>query len=425
MSYRSMAYNYDVYYASPMPTNQQLGTRSASVSSNSSSASYSLPYSNGNAHHHGSISRTMSPASGISDPGAGLAMYSRGHYSGPSHQHSPASHPVQPTSLTRGQSQFLQAQAALAYPLCSPAPTPRPVSRASPYGGYPAATLPQHTSPLSYHAYAPLYPSFAVTTAYQPSPDLVPYHTPPLSHSPPVTHHPEVPEKSHLQLPEKVINKIRTYLTWDDCRRAYQVSRWFRDNFHPNMLPEDEKTAGLLNEEKNRKLENWSACYHCFTFKGLEHFELSPLRGMTKKDCDDAEQSRTSLSPPHTPAPPTSNPHYDPSLTGTSLKLAAARKARLRDSSTSSAVTGSGSGGDGSYMDQRMKETWRVRRFCIDCGLRNRWYRPGDVIELRKPLERGQGYWVCRCWKFHLRPDAVRCEDCSAHIPLSTRARRR
>jgi hypothetical protein len=219
-----------------------------------------------------------------------------------------------------------------------------------------------------------------------------------------------------LKLPENVIDEIRKYLTWDDCRRAYQVSRWFRDNFHPNKLTEEEKTAGLLNEEKNHKHEGYFACYHCFTFKGLEHFELSPLRGTTVKNCDDDEQSTTSPSPFHTSTAPTSNPHYDPNLTGTSLKVAAARKARLPNSSTSTAVT--------SDMDQRMKETWRVRRFCIDCGLWNRWYRPGDVIELRKPLERGQGYWVCRCWRFHLRPDAVRCEDCHAHIPLSRPARR-
>ncbi|KAK4242701.1 hypothetical protein C8A03DRAFT_40042 [Achaetomium macrosporum] len=420
-----MAYSYDGYYASPTPTIQPLGARSASVSSNSSSTSYSNPYSNGNAHH--GSSRTMSPASGISDPGAATAMYSRGHYSGLSHEHPPAAHQAQPASLMTSQSQFVQTQVVPTFPLYSPTPIPRRFSRAPPYSGYSAAALPQHPSPLSYQAYAPMDPSFAITTTYDSSPALAAYHTLAPSHSPAMMESARVPEKFHfLELPSQVINEIRKYLTWDDCRRAYRVSRWFRDNFHPSKLPEDEKTAGLLNDEKNHGRPGWFACYHCYTFKGLEHFELFKWGNTPVNDSyDDAEEkSRTSLSPSYTPAPPTSNPHYDPSLTGSSLRIAAS-KGRLPSSSTSTAITSSAGDGIGSYMDQRMKETWGVRRFCIDCGLRNRWYRPGDVIEPHKPLERGQGYWVCRCWKFRLRPRECKCEDCGSHIPLSTPSRRR
>ncbi|KAL2126319.1 hypothetical protein VTI74DRAFT_1183 [Chaetomium olivicolor] len=382
-------------------------------------------------------------------------MYPRSHYPVLGHEHSHASQ-TQPLPLIPGPSQFVQAQAAPSLPLYSQIQTSKDFSsrdflRPSPYGSYPVAALPSQASSLSYQAtYAPMYPSFA-TTPYHSLPAPSSYHTASPLHRQAMVHKQEAKQESWFlkgmkSLPSDVIFEIQKKVGWIDCWKAYRICQWFRENFHPNRFPEDMKLAGMLEAEQNNygrggsddsdgagsrrvdgKSPPWFGCYHCFTFKGFDRFELRKHHSSSSKEPNDAQEHDQSDSPSprvksgeaRTPASstalsptPPANPHYDPSITGSSL--AAARHNRR----ISGAVTGAGRAISNNCSDRR-KGAETARRFCLDCGLRLKYYRPGDLIEVHRPPESGGAAWVCRCEKLYWRPLDIKCPVCGDNVPYS------
>ncbi|KXX73538.1 hypothetical protein MMYC01_210267 [Madurella mycetomatis] len=458
-----MTFNNETYYPSPPPATQPLEARSSSVSSTASATSYSTPFS---APHttHGVSSRSLSPASGISDPASGAAFFARNHCQGAVQEQYHASQ-TQQTSLMPNPSQYLQGHVSPSLPLYSPVPVPRQFPRSTSYG-YHLGSVPQQPSPLSYQTYPAMYPSFS-TTPYHSSPALPSYQIPQLVHR-----SAGIPKESSLlkllrSLPPEVICEIQRHVGWFFCWKLYRVNRWFRDNFHPSKLPEGDKIAGVLYTEQcygrynesssssspsstenspprrnESKSPKWFGCYHCFSIKGFEHFErFTWTHSSEDTESDDSEEDSTAqaatrplLPPPPPPptfsaslaAPATSNPHYCPGLTRSSL-AAVARGGRR--SSTGKTASGSGGGSNSSslsHLPSRVRATWGVRRFCIDCGVKKRFYRPGDVIELHKPVHSKEALWVCGCSKLHWRrPLDLKCAECGWHVPLSTPTGRR
>ncbi|KAK4136626.1 hypothetical protein BT67DRAFT_432436 [Trichocladium antarcticum] len=436
---RDLAFNPDGYYAPPTPARQQLGARSSSVSSTSSSTSYAGPYSTAS-NHHGSISRTISPAVGMSDAGSGAVAFGRSHYQGLAHEH-----PLVPSPPP-----YLQVQAGPSISLYSPMPSPRQFPRSSPYDYHPLGTLPQQPSPLSYQTFhpPPMYPSQYAATSYHSSPALPSYQVPLVRPPMSMIARPESPKESFLlkmlqRLPAVVVAEIHKNLTWFECWKVYRVCRWMRDHFHPDRLPEDMRFAGVFYAEQyygrygqpdtpdhsptvtkrsadNKKGPPWFACYHCYTIKGFEHFELYKWNITSKEGAHSEGNSprlKQEYTPPSTPTP-TGNPHYDPTLTRSSL-AAAARNGRQTSSTLSIHREGSPK-----PENPRIRETWGIRRYCLDCGLSKRIYQPNDLIELRKQIKPREAAWVCGCWKIRWRPERLHCADCGYHTPLSMTPRR-
>ncbi|KAK4170370.1 hypothetical protein QBC43DRAFT_4743 [Cladorrhinum sp. PSN259] len=471
--FREMSFDPANYYSSSTPAKQPLEARSASVSSVSSSASYSTPHSS----HHGAISRTLSPASGISEPGTvATTMAAASPYQ--QHAYAPQSHaaPLMPSP-----SQYFAAQ-------CAPPPVPlyrilpnlRQYTPMAPYG-YSLGSIPSHPSPLSIQSFPSLdYPSFSQAPYQSSVIALQGYNASPLLHyRNPVMRKPEQSKESLLlkglqKLPAHLIKRIYESFTYLECHRIHAVCRWFNDNFHPRDLPDDDKIAGVRYAEQyyrryfpgratsvsadGRKREYDTmhpgsfGCYHCFRIRGPEHFELFKWNNQREdnQDTSDAgpsstpKQNKSTLPPPAPPPCESSsgNPHYDPTLTRSNMAAAASSSKESRGSRAGSAGTtgssstattttnniptsslGQGQGVSTSCTDSpRIKETWGIRRFCIQCGIAKRYYRPGDLIELCKPKE---AVWVCQCWKIHKRPAEIKCLDCDSFIPLSTPNNRR
>ncbi len=242
------------------------------------------------------------------------------------------------------------------------------------------------------------------------------------------------------ELPPNVIYEILKLIGWVDCWSAFHTCQMFRANFDPHKLPYALKLATLLDVERscgtwecedsdapkpkkgNKKPPSrWLACYHCFTRKRFEHFEQFKWGTSTSKKADDTKQSTRkrsstpavkleqgyrspSTSSVRTPSP--ANPHYDPTLTGSSLRASAASR-------------GPRTGPDRDGSSPRIMETWGVRRFCIECGLKKGFYRPGNLIEVQDPNNPKAAYWVCSCRNLFERSQKTTCDDCGNYAPLS------
>ncbi len=255
------------------------------------------------------------------------------------------------------------------------------------------------------------------------------------------------------RLPEEIIQEIQKHVGWYDGWKVTQITGWFLRNMHPDKLPREMQLAGLLYAEQNygrygpddsgsssasrraaNKGPSWLGCYHCFRRKGFEQFELfrwGNTSGREEDGAGEASSSRversqqqqldypSSRSPTPGRSPPAaanSNPHYDPTLTRSSLmaSVAAARNARGGSVDEGEAA---------SYTSPRIKQTWGIRRFCLDCGLNQGYYQPGDVIDLQKPLKSRDAIWVCRCRKLRQRQTQFECRVCDMHCPLSNPSR--
>ncbi|KAL2260017.1 hypothetical protein VTK26DRAFT_6116 [Humicola hyalothermophila] len=476
-----MARNNESQYAPHWLPSQQLGSRASSVSSTSSSTSYSTPYSNSSSASasNGCISRTLSPASSVQEIGPGTVMFSKSNYQGlaQDHLHLSAAHLTQTMSTP---AQCLQTGFATSHPAYPPTPAPRQMSRTPSYG-YSQNPPPPQPSHLSFQAYgSSLFPSYS-TTAYHSSATLPSYQIPPLAHQPPTIHHTKLRQvgahregsidsnalfKGLQKLPLEVIAEIRKLVGWKSCWRVYQASRWFRDNFHPDLLPDDMRFQGVLQAETNygrddeddddprpdsdsapkkakKQTPEWFACYHCYRLKKFHNFQRFQW---TKSPGEVEEESRIVLSasqrpdqarsPPPRSSPPTSNPHYDPSLTASSLRAAAANKRRAGAGTAAAAaassavdnnnnnnnnnVNSSSPTDDATQGRDIIKATWGTRRFCVDCGLKHRIYRPRDLIMVHSPPKKDYALWVCGCWKLNHRPAVVHCAACGEHTPLRT-----
>ncbi|KAK3899248.1 hypothetical protein C8A05DRAFT_37150 [Staphylotrichum tortipilum] len=321
----------------------------------------------------------------------------------------------------------------------------------------------QPSPPMSYYEYAPVYSSYT-SAHYHPALPPPPPPGPPSHPTPPMDdpvqareqEEEEEEEESWLivqmkRLPDEVVREIQKHIGWYDGWNASQISSWFLRNMHPDKLPREVQLAGLLHAEQNygrygshdsgtsvskrsaNKGPTWLGCYHCFRCKGFEHFELFRWGNTSGREDDGAGEGGDSASymapapraddypssrspTPGRTSPANSNPHYDPTLTRSSLmaSVAAARNAR----------GGSVEAGDAaSYTSPRIKQTWGIRRFCVDCGLNQGYYRPGDVIDLQQPLKPRDAIWVCRCRKLRHRHAQFECQDCKMHCPLSNPSR--
>jgi hypothetical protein len=251
------------------------------------------------------------------------------------------------------------------------------------------------------------------------------------------------PKKSMLletlqQLKPETIADLREMLGWETCHDIYNLCRFFRENFHPSKLSEDAGVLGVLEAERNygrrdsedsgaskpkrsnAKVPSWLGCYHCYMLKPFPFFEL--FRYSTEDEADEDTLSRhstptTKREPSSSPRstsptllPVSNNPYCDPNLTRSSLMEEAARNGRR------------GAGGQScSRPNRRVKDTLGLRRFCVECGVRKRLYKPGDVIDLQKATKGNETLWVCQCRKLLRRAgDEVRCQDCGSTAPLSS-----
>ncbi|KAK3950305.1 hypothetical protein QBC32DRAFT_18413 [Pseudoneurospora amorphoporcata] len=230
--------------------------------------------------------------------------------------------------------------------------------------------------------------------------------------------------------------------------------------------PNNTSSAGRGGDKDDGKHPGSFGCYHCFKVKKPENFELFRW----KNDLEDAPDSNDSSNnndqksqrgsvssavssrqqqqqqqqaptinitqpqnnPPLSPSTSsqhsttsshntfslTSNPHYDPSVTRSSLAAAAASSRNQGSSSTRRTAS---TGYSSSDQSPRIQETWGIRRFCIDCGIKKKFYRPGVLIELHKEKN---AVWVCDCWVTHKRPQELDCKVCKKILPLSTPNRR-
>ncbi|KAK1755250.1 hypothetical protein QBC47DRAFT_212506 [Echria macrotheca] len=306
-----------------------------------------------------------------------------------------------------------------------------------PYSPAPQYAYPQRSLPSQQPSM-----SFQYTSAYQPYGPLS-YHPP--SELIPSYSQPGMPRMREVvpsilgtnALPMALLCEITKHLGYLDLIRLSQVNRLLHARVDPSQASEQEKTSFLLNAE--REYERYSlraansagrgvgqggrdsgalSCFHCFKIKGPGEFELFRYNGV---DGPDDNESDTSTVAPRQETPPasnpqSSNPHYDPSLTRSSL-LAQNRS------------SGSGS------MDlssPRVRETLGIRRFCIECGVRKGYYPPGSLIELRseKPGRGRKGggdervrdrpaKWICKCLNIHLRNGDSKCIPCGTMVPLS------
>ncbi|KAJ4414155.1 hypothetical protein N0V85_003274 [Neurospora sp. IMI 360204] len=238
--------------------------------------------------------------------------------------------------------------------------------------------------------------------------------------------------------------------------------------------PNNTSSGGRGGDKDDGKHPGSFGCYHCFKVKNPENFELfrwkndledapdsnnnnnnnnnnsnnkeqKSQRGSNSSSASSRQQHQqaptinitqasSQQNPPLSPSTSshastssfslTSNPHYDPSVTHSSLAAAAAAASTKNTGARRGGGSGHSSSGTYSSSDQspRIHETWGIRRFCIDCGIAKKFYRPGVLIELHKEKN---AVWVCDCWVTHKRPQELDCKVCKKILPLSTPNRRR
>jgi len=221
--------------------------------------------------------------------------------------------------------------------------------------------------------------------------------------------------------------------------RLRTVSRWFYNNIDLDLVPEEDKIAGVMEAERDFKRYRFSnmfstpptsdgrqgrdqdvtkqpgeyGCYHCFTIKEAEEF------GNPEEE-DEADRTPSPRPAPareaaakHDSSCSTSfNPHYDPSITRSSL--AASRRSQATNYAPSQPE----------QLPRIRRTTLGIRRFCVQCGIKKRYYRPGDLIELLSKSKENK-VWVCKCWKLHRSRINPKCEVCKDFMPLSKNGKRR
>ncbi|KAK0734198.1 hypothetical protein B0T26DRAFT_687637, partial [Lasiosphaeria miniovina] len=276
---------------------------------------------------------------------------------------------------------------------------------------------------MSFQGYPPVFASFPEHSYPSSSLGIPTYHTDSMMQM--QSHHKR--PSLLMTLPPDILRHIAGYLGYLDLHNFCAVNRWTKQNVDPFWATEEERIAGVRHAEQyykryfptsalpssdkkqareyDNKYPLSFGCYHCFMIKSPENFELFKWNNTY----EEADSSSVPVQP--TPRPtratlPTTNPHYDPSITRTSIA------ANSQASST----------GGQSDQSPRIKATWGVRRFCIDCGIKKQYYRPGDLIDLQRNKE---AVWVCRCWKILTRPKELKCYVCDSYVPLSTPPRRR
>jgi len=259
----------------------------------------------------------------------------------------------------------------------------------------------------------PVYPSSYTpygTAAYHPPSKLIPpFQQLPSTRLPPPPLQQATPSIFGTStLPLELLQQITRNLSYLDVIRLSRVNRYLNAHVDPLTVSEQERVCFILMAEREYERyslragsssgpgggqagrdSGWLSCYHCFKIKGPAEFELFRYNGTEQPEESDTDAS----SPRQTPAAvPSSNPHYDPTLTRSSLARTMACGPGFADQSS-----------------PRVKETWGIRRFCIECGVKKGYYQPGSLIELRsdKPgrgvkgrrddKESKEAKWICNC----------------------------
>jgi len=318
----------------------------------------------------------------------------------------------------------MQSQVVTQFPLCSSIPAPRSFPQVSAFGFQQRSAPPQH-SQMSYQAYPSGYQPYP---AYQAPSDLL------LSYQQLHMAHLQDPYRPSIfgssSLPLSILQNITSHLSYLDVIRLKWVNKWLYTHISLELVPEEEKIALMLKAEQEYKRyslrtsapsapevdhvgrdSGYLACYHCFSMKPAQEFELFRYNGSEDVDENDGEASTPSQTPapppPPPPPPPTSNPHYDPSnphydptITRSSI---ASSKMKTSKSKTSNQTLSD-------QFSPRIRETWGTRRFCIPCGVKKGFYKPGALIELRSEKAGGKERrgkkgdkegkdvkWICEC----------------------------
>lgn len=373
-----------------------------SVSSSSSSASSNT-----------ANSRTLSPAS------VGTAAMSRNHHQQPSHRSSYVSQ-AQPSPHYHNPSQYPPAQVAPHYSLYAQVPASRAYTQ--PQFSFQMGSIPQQPLsipfqiyPPAFHPYgSPYYASADAMPSYQQQASIIQMHQ---------QYRPSRPSVFG-DLPTEIICAITDCLDYLDVLRLMAVNRRTRAQVDMDRVPEEKKIAAVLQAEqcyqryfprKPGVSTNSFGCYHCFSIKPPSEFEL--FRYNASEEVEDSDTD-TSMPRQRPASLSTSNPHYNPSIARTSI---------------AASTRGVGSSPP-SQNSPRIKELWNVRRFCIQCGIKKRYYKPGDLIELRSAKLGKDGkesktikeaVWVCNCWKLNKRPAVIKCLDCELFTPFSAQQSRR
>ncbi|KAK0731357.1 hypothetical protein B0H67DRAFT_69942 [Lasiosphaeris hirsuta] len=357
--------------------------------------------------------RTLSPVS------IGTVTMSRDHHQQPLRR-PPYASQAQSSALQHKPSQYLQAQVAPQHPLYAQAPASRTYTQPQ-FSSQMGSIQHQHprmsfqTYPFAFHPYGSPYHSSADSMPlYQHQTSLLQMCQ---QYRPP---RPSV----FGDLPIEIICAITDRLDYLDVLRLMAVNRRTRAQVDIDRVPEEKKIAAVLQVEqcnkryfpsKSGSSPNYFGCYHCFMIKPPSEFELFRYNASEETEDLDTDTSTPRQRPA---ALPTSKPHYDPSITRASI-VASARGVGSNTPSQNS---------------PRIKELWNVRRFCIQCGIKKRYYKPGDLIELRSAKlgkngkegkEPREAVWVCNCWKLNKRPAVIKCLDCELFTPFSNQQSRR
>ncbi|KAK3939653.1 hypothetical protein QBC46DRAFT_262651 [Diplogelasinospora grovesii] len=253
------------------------------------------------------------------------------------------------------------------------------------------------------------------------------------------------PRPSRLQqLPIHILLEIQKHLGYLGSISLKCVNRYFKEIIDPTLCSVDDKIEGVMYAEQNfrqhypgrlsalpagderRGKREWElknpgnfGCYHCFRVLAPEQFELFKWNITVDRTEDSNEDEGAvqlnidSLAPNHH--------HSSSSLSGVGMGMGMGMG--IGGSATGTTATACLTGAD-YCISPRVKSTWGVRRFCIPCGIRLKFYKPGDLIYLQR-ASRDQAAWICHCWKTHVRPAELSCQDCGSFVPLSTPTRRR
>ncbi|KAM7206707.1 hypothetical protein V8F33_000350 [Rhypophila sp. PSN 637] len=340
---------------------------------------------------------------------------------------------------------------------------PSPLS----YQNYPAPLYPSYSAPSTYHDSLP-----APISSYHQQPSSI-HHDIATTHGDPEFRFARLPPevvsvlRKHVGYLEsrKLLRLNRWFkdsfdirhFTEDELIAGVHEAEQSYKRYHINSRNNSGKRdSGSSPRAPTTTPSDSFACYHCYKMRSPENFELFAWHSQASREereneaagGDDESDSRRSTPPavaapgssssslPTTPRPrnpslPTANPYYDPTLTRSSL-LQAQAAARNNNRSNSPATTptpgsmagrrGSGqaaqveASGDASGLSSdmgRVKSTWGIRRFCIDCGMRKKFYKPTDLIQVHG--ERGVVNWVCACLRVRVRSVAPSCLECGLH----------
>lgn len=242
------------------------------------------------------------------------------------------------------------------------------------------------------------------------TPNLAPRHSPSRASSRPLSPpgvatttaaasaNPAVPTPGRAsileRLPPELLGEVTSQLGYGDLIALSQASRRLRAAVDPSRAPAAEKFAFVLRAEKDfaRNAASGSfACYVCYRVRGPAYFADSLSQPLTARCRTSAAASRR----------------------GSGISAGGSS-----GEPGGSSVTGVDPNDDEDEGPRREEvKVVALRRFCIECGVREGLHEPGARICTRL----GEDRWVCWCQprpKVHDYDVALRCVGCQRTCPL-------